>query len=192
MEKLIGSEFSNAREPKRKVVLSAKNLKEYLFLLEDPFKIEPFSLEVGLGATSNLERCNENIYFHRSEKYIAHLVFSGKPVSYIWVQRQVRIPLEDDRTLRKYLEQEGYFWNDLNLKPLPVVTDQFTEEGFRGKGLNTFLIAAANEIYARRFGVSLYSHVELREGSQKVWEKLEEKGLAKKIEWQGRARWRCK
>lgn len=198
-------DFEGLNEPKKKIVFKIERApSKYLSLLEPSLKNRNINLEIGLGTTSSIVRI-EDSYYHRTEKYVSRLSFSNIPVSYIWVQRQVRFPINGSKCLADYLKEECCFWNDFDLKPFPVVTDQFTEENFRGYGLNTFLIAVANEHYSSVFGVPLYSHVdfadmkdtrngklEIKKGSRRVWEKLEEKGLAERIKWQDLDRWRCK
>jgi len=78
--------------------------------------------------------------------------------------------------------------------PKPYVEWQETEPEYRGRGICGRLIKTANNFYRGRLGTPIHSstHFILDNPctSKRVWQKLEEQGLAMHEPYHGKSRWR--
>jgi hypothetical protein len=174
-------------------------------ILKTKDKLVGLQLVIGLSPSFVTYPDTQSYGYHsRTEKYVSQLVLDEKPISNIWVARSLKFPCNDSKLLRQSLRLERYFWNKRDLTPLPVVTDQFTEERYWGNGLNTALIHLSNKFYKRLFCQPLYSvdkfatMIDERDnkpaivmGSRRAWEKLEELGFSSRFQWNGKPRWHC-
>jgi hypothetical protein len=119
------------------------------------------------------------------EDYEVYGIIDGVKVGELEIARLVEYP---DSKLSD-------FWHNLSFNPplsRPVVVHQRTYEDFRGNGISGELIILANEIAKRRFNEPMASDITFlvndkrnwQKGgfaeypAMRVWEKLEERGLA--------------
>lgn len=122
--------------------------------------------------------------------------FSDKQVGCIRVSLAIKYP-------EKY---RGDFWHNLDVSPIkirPVVIWQNTDENFYGNGISGKIITLANEIAKNRFNQPLASDTLFcaspscywdiydfaERPAMRVWEKLEEQGLAYRKDYQNKPRW---
>lgn len=195
------SNFVTAREPEAPIRVKVDHKK---FIEDGLLRAEITGFELVLGTSPSWENVQSWAWgYSKSEKYIAQLRRAEDLLTTIWIGRQINF-IETDR-ISQIDPGERRYWENENGFAVPVITDQFTEEPFWGQGLNGVLISLANERYKKLFGgVALYSSLHFttmadrrqgqcveRYGSKRVWEKLESKGLAQKLDWFGDTRWKC-
>lgn len=82
------------------------------------------------------------------------------------------------------LDEDNFYFDFSSgiMTPRPFISWQKTREDFRGQGISGLVIVKADEFYSLRFG-HLYSDTKFLEpfktASKRVWQKLEEQGLAR-------------
>lgn len=118
-----------------------------------------------------------NVHGRLLEQYEVRAYLEGVYVAAINIERALNTTGKDsDRVFLDFRSSPPV--------PNPIVSYQKTEESFRGEGIIGRVIFLANEFYREFFGKPLYSTTystpsARRAAPQRVWKKLESKGLAK-------------
>jgi hypothetical protein len=132
---------------------------------------------------------NHNIHW---EDYDVRAYYLGELASRLVISRAARRyrRLDPDSLTDRFFFDFG----QAPPHPKPFVEWQGTEERFRGKGINGYLICYANEFYRRIFDSSLYSSCHFiingGESARQVWRKLVKEGKAIYCPEEGKDRWR--